>query len=573
MSNNSKLVSKSFRVLTLASAVSFIVACGGTGQDDGRVSSDDQVFSGLAIDGYLARATVFLDTNNDGTRNPWEPFAFTDNEGYYSFNPNTNTNYCAAGATAEQAQYCLRTNTRRTDVVVRIDGGYDVTTGEPFVGQLSRRLSNIGESDVTDTIVSPISSLLTDVESESDQNTILSGLNLQSSDLNVNYLNTDGNGSVDSNVFNAAIKVHKVVAVLSDRLTDTYDEIGSEFGTPNDASSSVYPQLANQLLSSGTDFDSTVADTTHLATVLDNAETQLRSVYERKEFDLPADMGSSSNPGNFSRVMDVANNIVDVVNSVVNPNASGVTQDQVLGQSRAVETVVIKALDETSNDSTIENARDFFTNNANTSLVDALLQSLSSDSADVVSLSNNDFSGSDFDSVEEISAASALGSDVMPFTQIGGLQLRVSDLDLGYGPDNLDDSEVEFYFNGDADDLSGSFMACVKHIDGANVDGTLGEGNTRGEIVDGFWSMLGSSSENQETYSVLITLTFLGTTYQAILKPAGVETVGNVEYEKIRFDNDGEVRVWHSALGMQELSTLPSSNQECEERLPSRIGI
>ncbi len=572
MSNNRKLVTKSFRVLALTSAVGVIAACGGTGQDVGTPSTVDDVYSGLAIDGYLARATVFLDTNNNGRRDSWEPFAFTDNEGYYSYNPNTETNYCAADATAEQSQYCLRSNTSRTDVVVRIDGGYDVTTGEPFVGQLSRRVNAETEEGRSDTLISPISSLLTNIESQDDQNSVLSSLNLQPSDVDVNYLNTDGSGGVDSNVLNSAIKVHKVVSVLSDRLTDTYDEIGSEFGTPNDASSTVYSNLAQQLVSSGQSFDTTVSDTTSLASVLDNSESALREVYERKEFTLPADMGSASSPENFSRVIDVSNNIVNIINTVINP-AMETTQENAQGQLRAVETVVIKALEETSDDTTIENAAAFFASESNTGLVDSLLQTLSSDTADIVTLSNNDFSGTDFDSEEEISSVASLGNDVMPFTQIGGMQLRVSDLDLGQAPNDLDDSEVEFYFQGSSNDLSGAFTACVKHIDGASVDGTLGDGNTRGELVEGFWSLLGASDSEMESYSLLITITFLETTYQAIMKPAGVETIDNVEYNRIRFDNVGEVRTWHSLNGMTTLGTVPTSDGACEELLPSRIGI
>jgi len=570
MKNLMKTFSKSKLAIGLSTAL-LLSACGGTDQGEGTISTVEQVFGGQAIDGYLARATVFLDTNNDGTRNAWEPFAFTDNEGYYSYNPNTGTNYCATSASAEQAQYCLRTNTQRTDVVVRIDGGYDVTTGEPFVGQLSRRLTNVGEEGVNDTLVSPLSSLMTNVENASEQSTILSSLNLEMSDLDVNYLNTDGAGTVDSNVLNAAIKVHKVVTVLSDRLTDTYTEIGEEIGTQNDATSSVYPRLAEQLLSSGSNFDLTVQNATQLTTVLDNAENDLRQVYERKEFTLPADLGSVENPNGFNRVVDVADKLVDIVNTVIDPT-SGLNELEAVGGLRAVESVVIKSLNEVGTDNSIDNAASFFMN-SDTTLVESLLTSLSQDNADIVSLVNNDFTGTDFDSVDEVTQASSLPSDVDAFTQIGGLTLKVSDLDLGSAPNNLEDSEVEFYFTGATDDLSGAFSACVKHIDDASIDGTLGEGNTRGELIDGFWSLLGATEDNRESYSVLLTITFLGTTYQAILKPSGEETIADVTYKKLRFDNDGDLRIYHSAQGLVDTTTMPTTNEECEARLPSRVGI
>lgn len=572
MSKKNTLASNSFRVLSLASAVGLITACGGTGQDNGTASTFEQTFSGVAIDGHLARATVFLDTNNDGTRNPWEPFAFTDDEGYYSYNPNTGRDYCASNATPQEAQYCLRTSVEHSEVVVRVDSGYDILTGEPFVGQMSRRLTNLNDTPVTDTVVSPISSLLTNVRNETDQNSVLSSLGLESDDLDVDYYNTDGSGAINSGLLNTAVKVHKVVSLLSDRITDTYDEIGSESGTPNDATSAVYSELANQLLNSGSNLDTTLSDRTAMASVLDSAEEQMRAVYERKEFDLPADMGSTSSPENFNRVIDVSNNIVNIVNSVINPTAT-LNQSDVIGRTRAIESVVIKGLEETSDDTTIENATNFFTNTDNSDLVSSLLSTLASDTADISTLSTNDFTGDDFDSEEEINQVARLPVDALPFTQIGGMQLRVSDLDLGYAPDELDDSEVEFYFNGDATDLSGMFQACVKHIDGANIDGTLGEGSTRGELVDGYWSLLGATDSSMQSYSLLITIDFLGATYQAILKPAGSETIDNVEYKRIRFDNDGEVRAWHSLNGMTASGSIPTTDEECAEMLPSRIGI
>ncbi len=555
---------------TLGAAVALIAACGGSGQDDGTATQFEQTLSGLVIDGYLARSTVYLDTNNDGRRNAWEPFAFTDNEGYYSYNPNTDTDYCAAAATVEQAQYCLRTNVRHSDVVVRVDGGYDVQTGEPFVGQLSRRVSDPSD----DTIISPITSLLSDVRNTDDQSTVLNSLGLESADLDVNYLNADGAGGIDAGILNAAIKVHKVVAVLSDRVTDTYTEIGSEVGTPNGATSAVYRELASQLTNNGLNFDETIADTTALATVLDDTENAMREIYQTRDLVLPTDMGTPDVPTGFSRVIQVSNNIVNVVNQVIDPSNIGVNLNEVVGQTRAIESVVIKALEETNTDTSIENAAAFFTNSGNAALIDSLVQSLSENTADLTALARNDFAGTDFDSEEEITSAVQLPEGTAPFMQIGGMQIRVSDLDLGNAPSDVQDAEVEWYFSGEADALSGAFTACVKFIDDANVTtGRLGDGNTRGELVDGFWSLLGATEERRESYSLLITLTFLGATYQAIMKPAGTETINQTSYQRVRVDTDGELNVWHSADGLVEVESVPTTNAECIQRLPSRVGL
>lgn len=561
---------KSKIALALSTAM-LLSACGGTDQDQGVVSTAEQVFGGQAIDGYLARATVYIDTNNDATRNAWEPFAFTDNSGYYSYNPLTDTNYCADTATAEQSQYCLKTNALLDSAVIRIDGGYDVSTGEPFVGQLSRRIQNIPDTGIDGTIVSPLTSILTNVETETDQETLLSALNIESTDLDIDYFNADGNGEVDSRLLNSALKIHKVVAVLSDRLTDTYDEIGEELGTPNDASSAVYTQLAQQLMDTNYDFNTLIESELDLATVLNNAESALQDIYIRKDINLPADIGSTNNPENFARVIDVAASISNVVDSLIDPNAA-ISEPDALGSVRALESVVIKALEETNTDISIDNAVSFLTGD-NTVLIDSLLANLALETADVPLLAQNDFSGSDFDSIEDINQASSLPQGTQPFTQIGGLTLKVSDLDLGQSPNRLEDKEVEFYFNGTAEDLEGSFSACVKYIDDASADGTLGEGNTRGELIDGFWSLLGSQSDNVESYSALLTINFLGATYQAILKPGGEETITDVVYNKVRFDFDGELVTYHSEEGVTSTMVIPNTNEECQQRLPSRIGI
>ncbi len=566
-------------LLTLASALVGLSGCGGTGQDDGSPSGFNQQFSGVVIDGYLARSTVFIDSNNNGTRDAWEAWAFTDNDGYYSYNPTTETDYCAAGATAEQAQYCLVSNVEYSNVVIRVDSGYDVITGEPFLGQMSRRVNAQVSEEVNDSVVSPITSLLSNVESEGDRSALLTSLNIAEEDLDVDYLNTDGTGVVDAPLLNTALKIHKVVAVLSDRLTDTYTEIGEDFGTPNDASSAVYPNLAEQIIASGENLDTALANENTLVSALDAAETSLREVYERKEFSLPADMGDTSNPGAFERVVEVASEFSNVVNTLIDVNDTSFDLNDATAGTRALESLVIKTVNEQSQgDTSIDNVINFFDvqddDEQGQELVDSLLASLSLESADVDSLSQNDFSGSDFDSAEEVTAASSLGDDVTPFTQVGGLQLKVSDLDFGNRPSDSDDSEVELYFNGEADDVDGSFSACVKFIDGADeTTGTLGEGNTRGELVEGFWSLLGATEGDTQSFSLLITLTFLGTTYQAIMKPAGFETIDNVEYERIRFDNNGELNVWHSEDGFTEAGTIPTTNEACQQRLPTRIDV
>ena len=569
--------------ICLATALT-LSACGGTGQDDGEVNDHVLDAKGLSIDGYLARATVFIDSNNNGTRDPWEPWAFTDNDGYYSFNPKTGVNYCSAQASQQERQYCLTSNVEFDEAVVRIDSGYDVTTGEPFLGQLSRR-ADLSSGSI-DTIISPISTLLSNVEA-SDQEAILNALDIDESDLDVDYLNTDGGGEVDAKLLNTAVTIHKTVTILADKLEDNYTEIGETIGVANDASDTVYEALADAIVDAvnnsetpdETSLDDVISDPETIVEVLDAAEEEVKEIYEQKDLTLPDDLGSTENPGELEEIASTASQIPAVVDAVIDEDATDLTVEDASGGVKAVEAVVIKVVDDdTGTDDTIDSAIEFFTDEGNAELVEALTESLASDSADVTGLATNDFSGDDFDSVEEITMASSLPEDVQPFTTVAGMKLKMAVLDLGSRPFEADDKEYEFYFEGQEGDIEGAFSACVKHIEGADeTKGTLGDGNTRGELVRGFWSMLGATAEKQQSFSLLITITFLGTTYQGILKPNGMETIvegeEEVEYHKVRFDNNGEILKVHSLDGFVELDELPNTNQECQQRLPSRLDL
>ncbi len=554
----------------LCLALAGLTGCGGTGQDQGSPENIDHVMSGVAIDGYLARATVFLDTNNNATRDAWEPYAFTDNDGYYSYNPISGVDYCAESATAAQSQYCLKAQTRLTDVVVRIDGGYDVLTGEPFHGQMSRRMNVDVDTDFSDAVISPITTLLTNIPGAEDREAILAAVGLEESDLDVDYLNAEGNGGINSQLLSAALKVHKTVSILADRLEDTYEGIGNEANTPNDATAMVYSRLADQLSSSGLTLDMALRDPVLLASVVNSAEQDIQAVYYERELTLPGNVNSAQS----ARSIQIASNVGHIVDRLISGSGGVIDRAGASGAAKALEAVVMKALDEpASGDSTIDNAVAFFAGEDNGEIITALRQSMSRDTASASQLARNEFNEGGFSSVEEIESATSLPRDAAAFNRVGGLKIKISDLDLGSAPHDLEDTEVEFYFDGASGAVEGTLIACAKHIDEANVDGTLGEGNTRGELLQGFWSLLGAREGNVESYSLLLTVNFLGTRYQSIIKPAGIENLNGKSYHALRFDFDGDIRNWHSEQGFELVDSLPASDAECRNRLPSRVGL
>lgn len=542
-----------------------IASCGGTGQDVGAASLDtEQSINGIAIDGYVARALVFIDYDNNGTRDPWEPHAFTDNDGYYSFNPITQTNYCAPDTEPADALFCLTTDRVLNNEVIRIDGGYDILTGEPFVGQMSRRVS-VEQGAVSSIVISPLTTLFTHINSDIDRQILLSNLGIDESALDEDYLNSDGNGGINTELMNLAVKVHKVVSVLADKIEDTYTEIGEESGTPNDLSAFAYKELTRVLSNRAINIHTALKDPDVLNEILSKTEVAARSYYDRRDLLLPA------MTGDFARVNANVQALADVVDQLIPASNNGIDQAAIRGRSRALEALVIKNLDENNQqDSTINTAAEFFTNPANATLVNTLINSLTENTADVKNLASSSFT---FQNEEDVTRESSVPDNATPFSNMAGYQLRVSDSDLGYGPDELKDIEVEIYFQGLTGAIKGDFAACVKYIEGASVDGSLGEGNSRGELVSGHWSLLGADLNSGESYSLLLTINFLGTKYQAIMKPGETTQQEGGSEQEIRFDYAGEIRSWYSQGLTESVLATPTSHRQCEERLPSRIGL
>lgn len=541
-----------------------LTGCGGTGQDDGRSYNIQAELSGRVVDGHVVRTTVFVDTNNNGTRDAWEPKAFTDNLGYFSYNPKTDTNYCADTATAAQKEFCLVLRTDATPVVVRVDSGYDLSTGEPFVGQMARKVE-VNSTGRTEMLISPLTTLVTLLDNSEDRARLLTVLGLEESDLDVDYLDEE---NLDPELMNIALKVHKIVTVLADRLTDTYQSIGDELGTPNDATQEVYRSMGQSLLVSDLTASNFLGNSENLNRVVQGAEDGIRDIYDRRELTQPI----LDDTLDSTRISEVAAMLPSAVDRIIPPQPNSINRQEALGSARLLESIIIKALrDDNGSDTSITNAFDFLMN-ASSELVNALRDALSTDSAYVSGLVANDFTGDDFDDSGDFEDAVTLPQGAMPFSEIAGKKVRLSDTDLGSAPNNLKDIEVIFYFEGSGDQVEGELVACAKYIDGANSSGTLGEGNTRGTLINGFWSMLGAS-ESSESYSILTTITFLGATYQAIIKPAGYLTVDGEPQFALRFDFEGEIRDWVTENGLETFLELPRSDDECVARLPSRVNI
>ncbi len=134
-----------FIVPTMASAacMALLLGCGGASEEqDAPLApiNNQVVLTGLTMNGYLANALVWVDLRTNNTPDGFEPFAYTDNQGYFSYNPNTGVNYCESDKPSMQ-RFCLQTGAQTGDLVIKATKGIELLSGESFRSVLTTKTS------------------------------------------------------------------------------------------------------------------------------------------------------------------------------------------------------------------------------------------------------------------------------------------------------------------------------------------------------------------------------------------------------------------------------------------------
>lgn len=278
------MFSKKILVTSISTVSLALAGCGASDQDSGNSNSNVQL-SGLVVDPYVAQAKVYVDLNNNGVHDflSHEAFAYTDAEGYFSQDSSGNS-YCS-GAT-KNLRHCLNTAQLGSNAVIRIEGGYDVASGQPFTGSMSMPVNLDGSVKSPLGAVNPLVSLFSSVTS-SQEAAILAFIGASdSAALKKDFLKTDSN-SVDTELFRRALQVHKAVAILSSTLEFHYDikpsnnkKINDKI-PPSSAGKFVYDEVA-KLLASKTNTSTTPVTVTaptsaEWSAALSAAETALQT--------------------------------------------------------------------------------------------------------------------------------------------------------------------------------------------------------------------------------------------------------------------------------------------------------
>ncbi len=332
---NSNSTKNSLKLAPLALAVALSSGCGSPDDPDEGTKLASSAVSGVAIDGYLAGATVYADLNDDGKRNPGEPSAETDGEGYFS-SSKEGINYCDNPATEH---FCLRlSGVLPESVTLRVYGGLDLYTSQSFVGELSASVSPGEEGVIRDEFITPITSLLSGQDS-ADASALLLSLGLDETQLASDFL---GAATADQEVASIAYQLHKVAVIFTNVFEDTYDFFGEESAFPRAASKLIYGAFSDHLRGGGS------LDSSGLSTIFEKVDQAIVDLHNDNldEDDDNQTISSGVSSTDRSEALANATSILNIIQAAVPQDETSLDAASMRARLTGIDVVVSKMIDD-----------------------------------------------------------------------------------------------------------------------------------------------------------------------------------------------------------------------------------
>ncbi len=274
-------------------ALGFLVAgCSPDSQDSGGNSggvSTGVKLSGSIIDGYVAGAAVYVDTNGNKKLDIslGESFALTDEDG--DFGDQNNKTYC----TDNDETFCLSGNFKsNTTYTVRMEGGTDISTGLPFKGTMTAKVTTLSDGSLPVFYVTPITTLTTNMTS-TQVDAFATTLGVTADDLNQDFMYLDsaataaaGGDSTELSkkvkLAKVAVQLHKFAETVSESVRNEVEAKGGSSVAKEDkpdVAEIAYQKMAAKLASSS-DISATLQ--TEAANIVTETMTDTKSAYEAK---------------------------------------------------------------------------------------------------------------------------------------------------------------------------------------------------------------------------------------------------------------------------------------------------
>ncbi|MFT5506121.1 MAG: hypothetical protein ACI8XC_003847 [Gammaproteobacteria bacterium] len=576
-----------------------IIGCSSESQDKGQSNASDKIqLSGLLLaTGLNARSTIFKDTNDNGILDTFEEFARSDDEGFFSYNPNTDINYCESGP----ENLCLEVFFSSDTETLRSVGGYDSSTGNPVTSTMSREIklsellaqttgskafgpvsSKTGQKQsFNNLIISPLTTLFSRIEEDDDATLILANEGLTKDQLDINYLEEKR-----TNLLNRAIKIQKVIEVAASAVQTHYKAFADHEDLPNDASGFAYDSLLAKLKSDGTTLDDFLSSADALKQVVSDMDEAIKSKVEvinqdeesdpiakttRLVDDLPLVVEAIANAGvAINRLVD---SVLPDIRVITDPNEQKSVVNLIESLSLVAKEIDQQVEDQNNNtDAYLANltktqsileARNNDGDNAAEVLIKAKLDSL-----EIVDISTFAKSVSEaLDSTSDISTlvdSSVLSSDAKLPISIGETSLLFTRRPSGV---ETEAGDMAFYFSTDIDGDSdiGEVRTCLRYKEDA-VTGTDDSSDSTGVLLTGTWARW---DEN----TILLDLEFANIGRSYFIKSIGELPVDTTKF-LYRFDYSGRVKDWlaNTANRFEPWLTIPGSNDDCKAQLTDDIG-
>ena len=183
---------KKLSTLALVATAVLLAACGGGGGGSGSANA----LTGVAVDGYLQGATVFMDMNRNGVLDAGEPSTVTDLNGRYALD--------YSGVTGAI-----------TGLPVVVTGGVDSDTGFAFAGKLSAPVDAAKQAQVVTPLTTLVDAMVAQelaADISSAKQKVAAALGLT-----VDQLSTDPVAAIVSNpgIYTTAVALQRSIQMLA----------------------------------------------------------------------------------------------------------------------------------------------------------------------------------------------------------------------------------------------------------------------------------------------------------------------------------------------------------------------
>lgn len=532
----------------LALGMMGLAACSGGSsgtQDvgDQGATSSSRTFHARAIDGYLAGAVVYVDLNENNRLDAFEPRAITDNDGYFSYNHDTDTDYCAPGGLS---QHCLRGNVGADEeVIIRVTGGYDTVTQLPFKGVLSLRSSQLDRDDMR--VVTPVTSMVADTAEGAQE-------------AKLQELTAAGvfDGNPDPMQADAPYMTRQQVAAIIARLTgeagklaypDTFEDLTA------DAWASGYLAIASEL-GAGTTFETAYTVPANVESLVHDVVFSVTRPGEQKpaDFTLPNADTIRQMSEHIARLVALNE---DMVAALENRTAS---LEEGLAMLRLQQVMAERAFAHPF-DPELQDLETWVRNQlAQGDGLGADLTALGGENIDLGVLTASHF---DFDPASNsISASATIPAEAA--TTFAALVNTSFGLEVNQ-PD--EQGAALFFVSGDAGARSGKIDVCVRYRgDDGDFDTTSSSDPNGALAIGGRWSLL-------DDHTLTLSVELVGGVRSLLLKAVGANMVGGQSMRNYRFDFGGELSEWSgSAPSAFAPGAVPASDAACRDALIERFG-